>query len=106
MAPRLTTTPPPPATGTRIDWPALPETVRAWVVAELGSPVVEAATQAGGFSPGVAARLVCADGTRAFVKAVGEPLNPDSPGLHRKEIRLAAAMPEHPALPRVLATYD
>ncbi|HEX6447562.1 MAG TPA: phosphotransferase [Streptosporangiales bacterium] len=106
MAPELTITPPPPATGTRIDWAALPGAVRAWVVAELGSPVVEAATQAGGFSPGVAARLVCADGTRAFVKAVGEPLNPHSPQLHRKEIRLASVMPEHPALPPVLATYD
>lgn len=106
MTPRLTTTPPPPAVGTRIDWPALPDAVRAWVAAEIGSPVVEAATQAGGFSPGAAARLVCADGTRAFVKAVGVPLNPESPDLHRKEIRLAAAMPEHPALPRVLATYD
>lgn len=106
MTSQLTTTPPPPAAGNRIDWPALPEAVRAWVVAELGSPVVEAATQVGGFSPGVAARLVCVDGRRAFVKAVGEPLNPDSPGLHRKEIRLAEVMPQHPALPRVLATYD
>jgi aminoglycoside phosphotransferase (APT) family kinase protein len=106
MAARPTITPPPPATGTRIAWPALPEAVRAWVATELGSPVVEAATQAGGFSPGVAARLVCADGRRAFVKAVGEPLNPHSPRLHRKEIRLAAVMPEDPALPRVLAAYD
>lgn len=106
MAAPYTLTPPPPASGTRIDWPALPDAIRAWVATELGSPVVEAATQAGGFSPGVAARVVCADGTRAFVKAVGEPLNPQSPGLHRKEIRLASVLPEHPALPRVLATYD
>jgi hypothetical protein len=36
----------------------------------LGSRVVSAVTQPGGFSPGAAARLVLADGRRAFAKAV------------------------------------
>ena len=30
-------------------------------------------------SPGCATRLVCEDGTRAFVKAVGTELNPKTP---------------------------
>jgi hypothetical protein len=51
----------------------------------------------GGFSPGTAAVLTCADGTRAFLKAVGTPLNPDTPDLHRTEARVAAALP--PGLP-------
>ena len=37
-------------------------------------------------SPGCATRLVCADGTRAFVKAVGAELNPNTPELFRREI--------------------
>ena len=76
----------------------MPEHVRDWVADELGSPVVEAADQVGGMSPGCATRLVCEDGTRAFVKAVGLELNPRTPVLFRREItaltpdRLARAL--------------
>jgi aminoglycoside phosphotransferase (APT) family kinase protein len=65
----------PPAVGVRRDWSELPPRIRAAVETRLGSPVVLAATQPGGFSPGVAARLRTADGQRIFLKAVGpEPL--------------------------------
>jgi hypothetical protein len=64
------TSPPPPASNVRIPWSDLPARVRAEVERRLGSPVVAARTQTGGFSPGVAARLELADGGRAFVKAV------------------------------------
>jgi aminoglycoside phosphotransferase (APT) family kinase protein len=47
--------------------------------------VIGAETQPGGFSPGVAARVACADGTRWFVKAASADLNPDTPRLHRQE---------------------
>lgn len=57
-----------------------------------GAPVTEARTQAGGFSPGVAARVRCADGTRWFVKAASAGLNPDAPRLHRREASMLAAM--------------
>jgi phosphotransferase family enzyme len=63
-----------------------PATVRSWVERTLGSQVVTASTQLGGFSPGVAARLVTASGRRAFVKAVGAELNQDSPGIFRQEV--------------------
>jgi len=67
---------------------------------------VEATTQPGGFSPGVAARLVLADGRRVFVKAVSGSINPDSPGMHRREARIAAALPASVPTPRFLDVYD
>lgn len=66
----------PPATGVRHHWADLPDTVRDAVQDILGAPVVEARSQSGGFSPGVAARVRLADGGRAFVKAVSAEVNP------------------------------
>jgi aminoglycoside phosphotransferase len=103
-SPQLTA---PPATGVRLEWQALPDAVRASVEADiLGSRVVEATPQPGGFSPGVAARLKCADGTRAFVKAVSADANPHTPELHRREARNTAALPPGVPAPRLLGTYD
>ena len=67
---------------------------------------MEATTQPGGFSPGVAARLVLADGRRVFVKAASGSINPDSPGMHRREARIAAALPASVPTPRFLDVYD
>jgi hypothetical protein len=94
------------AVGVRAAYEAVPEQVRSWVERELGSAVVSAESQSGGFSPGAAARLVAADGSRAFVKAVGPELNPESPGIHRSELAAMRAMPETPWTPRLLAGYD
>jgi aminoglycoside phosphotransferase (APT) family kinase protein len=52
--------------------------------------VTEARTQPGGFSPGLAVRVRCADGTSRFVKAVSAESNPDSPVMHRREARVLA----------------
>ena len=75
----------PPAAGKRVEWHSVPASVAASIEQVIGSPVVEARTRVGGFSPGVAARLLCADGTRWFVKAVSSEANPDTPGIHRRE---------------------
>ncbi|GAA2633908.1 hypothetical protein GCM10010399_78030 [Dactylosporangium fulvum] len=90
----------------RIDWSDLPEPVRRAVVDILGSPVVSAESQPGGFSPGTADRVVTAAGTRAFVKAVGAGLNESSPSMHRAEARTAAALPASAPTPRLLGFYD
>jgi aminoglycoside phosphotransferase (APT) family kinase protein len=82
----------PAAAGARVAWEALPAAVRAAIEEVCGAPVVEARTQPGGFSPGVAARLRCADGTRCFVKAVSAEANPLSPRLHRREGQHLAAL--------------
>ncbi|MEU1349836.1 aminoglycoside phosphotransferase family protein [Streptomyces sp. NPDC005795] len=96
----------PPATGLRHHWADLPDAVRDAVQDILGAPVVEARTQSGGFSPGVAARVLLADGGRAFVKAVSAEVNPDSPDQHRAEARNTAALPPHAPVPKLLGSYD
>lgn len=96
----------PAASGQRIAWEELPEQVRAAVEGWLGSPVVSATTQPGGFSPGVASRLVAASGRRVFVKAVSSTPNRDAPRFHRREAKIAAALPPEAPAPRLLWTHD
>jgi hypothetical protein len=67
--------------------------------------VVSATTQQGGFSPGVAARLVATSGRRAFLKAVGPELNPDTPGLFQQEITAMQGLAAH-SLPHSPFLYD
>ena len=74
------------AVGVRTPYADIPAQVRHRVESRLGSPVVASITQPGGMSPGCAARLRLANGGRAFVKAVGASLNPQSPDLFRAEI--------------------
>ncbi|MFE5209455.1 phosphotransferase [Streptomyces sp. NPDC056600] len=104
--PSSTATAPPPAAGVRCSWWDVPRGVRDQVEAGLGSPVEGAVTQAGGFSPGVAARVRLADGRRFFVKAVGPEPNPDAPGLHRAEARITAALPAAAPVPELFLSLD
>jgi Ser/Thr protein kinase RdoA (MazF antagonist) len=80
------------ASSPRRPYESLPAQLRAWVDAALGAPVVQASTQTGGFSAGVAARIRTADGNRAFIKAVGPDPNPDTPGLFRTELAALQAL--------------
>jgi len=90
----------------RIGWADLPGDVQHGVIDILGSPVITAESQPGGFSPGTADRVVTAAGTRAFVKAVSAQLNPDSPARHRDEAAITAALPAGAPTPRLLGFYD
>ena len=94
------------AGGVRIGWLDLPGHVRAGMEDVLGSTVIEAVSQPGGFSPGTADRVVLADGRRAFVKVVGTILNPRSPDIHRAEIRVMGVLPDDLPVPRLLGHYD
>ncbi|TCC32485.1 phosphotransferase [Kribbella sindirgiensis] len=94
------------AAGVRLPFEKLPAAVRAWVERSLGSVVVSAATQQGGFSPGVAARLVTASGRRAFLKAVGTELNPKTPELFRLEITAMQGIGTVPMAPVLYDVYD
>ena len=96
----------PRAVGVRLPYDGVPAPVRAWVEETLGSPVVDMVEQVGGMSPGCATRLTCADGTRAFVKAVGAALNPDTPGLFRREVGVLEHIGAHDLWARLLASYD
>jgi Phosphotransferase enzyme family len=94
------------AASPRISWADVPRHVQAAVEHELGSPIRRAVTQVGGFSPGAAVRVVCENGRRAFVKAVGLSLNPDSPGLHRAELHAMSLLPGEVPAPALLAAFD
>ena len=68
--------------------------------------MVEAVSQGGGFTPGFASVLVCADGSRHFVKAastVAQRLFAES---YREEARKLRALPEGTPAPRLLWEID
>jgi aminoglycoside phosphotransferase len=92
--------------GARLGLDEVPERVQRAIEEILGAPVAAAHSQPGGFSPGLAARLVLADGRRAFAKAVGSERNPDAPGMHRREVEILAGLPDDLPVPRLLGSYD
>lgn len=97
---------PPAAEGIRVHWDQLPLAVRLAIEQRIGGHVMQAITQPGGFSPGLAARLRTADGRTCFVKAMSVQANPDTPDLHRREAAVVAALPPEAPVPRLLWTYD
>jgi aminoglycoside phosphotransferase (APT) family kinase protein len=87
-------------------WEAVPEEVRTAVEEGVCARVIDSHSQPGGFSPGAAARLRLEDGRRVFVKAAGTSPNPETPEFHRREGRIAAALPPGAPAPRLLLTHD
>ncbi len=96
----------PPAAGVRPAWADIPKRVRVAIEGWLGSPVVSASSQAGGFSPGVAARLTTADGQRVFAKIAGPEPNEFAPHFHRREARVVADLPEGLPVPLLRWSFD
>ena len=94
------------AGGDRIPFESLPLHLRQWVDDALGSPVASARTQTGGFSAGVASRVVAADGSRAFVKAVSDEVNAQTPELFRHEAAVLSVLPAAPHRARLLQTCE
>lgn len=92
--------------GNRIEWPDIPTDVRAAVDERLGSAVVRADNQPGGFSPGLAARCTLADGRRVFLKAVSPEQNPQACRIHRREAEIASRLPGSVPAPRLLDVHD
>jgi Phosphotransferase enzyme family len=92
--------------GNRLEWTRVPERVREAIGRAAGAPVVEALSQPGGFSPGLAARLLLADGRRVFAKAVGVEQNEVAVRMHRREAEVAAGLPASVRAPRLLWSVD
>jgi aminoglycoside phosphotransferase (APT) family kinase protein len=92
--------------GHRIQWADVPDRVRADLERALGSEVVDAVNQRGGYGPSLAARCGLADGRRAFIKAVSPAQNPDSPGMMRREAHVSSALPADAPAPELLHAYD
>ena len=94
----------PPATGStgaepfvpqwspRPGWAEAPAEVRNWAETVLGAPVVTVRDVSGGFSSGIASRLTGTNGSRIFVKAVHADLNPFSPRMLRRELRIGPGL--------------
>jgi len=90
----------------RLTWADLPAGIRSRAERVIGGAVVEALSQAQGFSPGTADRVRTADGRGAFVKAVTPAINERSAELARQEMRITAALPDQAPTPRMLGGFD
>lgn len=93
-------------TAQRLEWKFLPPRLRAYVERRCGSPVVEAHSQSSGFTPGFASVLVCADGSRHFVKAASTKAQRVFADSYREEARKLAALPRSVPAPRLLWLLD
>jgi hypothetical protein len=95
-----------PVTGVRRTWPDVPGRVKAEIERRVGSAVITTEPQSGGFSPGLASILRFADGSSLFVKGAGPEINPDTPGIYRREARIAPLLPISAHLPRIRWSLD
>jgi hypothetical protein len=92
--------------GPRLPWAEVDGGVRDAVHLALGSPIVEAVNQWGGFSPGTGARCRLADGRRCFVKASSLHLNEQSVTLYRQEADRHRQLPEAVGAARLWHVHD
>jgi hypothetical protein len=93
-------------TAQRLEWHFLPPHVRELIEGRCGSPVVDAASQGSGFTPGFASVLTCADGSRHFVKAAAAKGQRMFAHSYREEARKLASLPSSVPAPRLLWSYD
>lgn len=68
--------------------------------------MLAAENQAGGFSPGLAARCRLDDGSRVFLKAVSPAQNPQACRIHRREAEVASHLPRSVPAPRLRHVHD
>lgn len=93
-------------TAQRLEWRFLPRELREAIEERCGAPVVDAASQGAGFTPGFASVLTCADGSRHFVKAASAKAQRMFADSYREEARKLAAVPPEAPAPRLLWTID
>ncbi len=90
----------------KLEWHELPLDIRRRVEDFLGAPIASAETQPGGFSPGVAARVLTSRGKRAFVKAASSMTSKPSAEANRREIKHTVALGGNPRVPRLLHAFE
>ena len=95
-----------PASRDRPRWSQVPRQVRLDVERLAAGRIVAARNCPGGFSPGLASRLTCADGRRLFVKALDGDAWPGEAAMYRREALIAAALPVTVGAPRLFGTRD
>jgi len=89
-----------------MSWQELPVSIHRAVEDVIDGPVVEATSQANGYSPGSADRVRSANGNRAFVKAVSLERNVDTYDLHRRELTVMRMLPGSVSAPRLLGAFE
>ena len=90
----------------RLRWEQLPSDVQGGFADVLGSPVESADSQEEGFSPGMAARCVLADGRKAFVKATSSSINTHSRAMMVHEGLVNAAFGDDAPVPEFLGSVE
>lgn len=90
----------------RLRWAQLPARVRQRVEMLAGGRVLAAEDCAGGYSPGLAARLRLPAGERVFVKAIDCREWPSQASMYRAEARVSATLPAHVPAPRLRVSDD
>lgn len=90
----------------RLQWGALPLSIRTVIEGRLGGRVIAAGSCSGGFSPGMASRLTLDDGRRVFVKAMDGRAWPDQIDPYRAEAQVAASLPATVPAPRLLWSLE
>ncbi|MGZ4537468.1 MAG: phosphotransferase [Nocardioidaceae bacterium] len=94
------------ATARRLEWAHLPPALRRFVERRLGSPVVRAESQGGGFTPGFASRLTTEDGARHFVKAANKKAQRPIAESYAEEVRKLALLPADLPMTRLLWSHE
>jgi aminoglycoside phosphotransferase (APT) family kinase protein len=90
----------------KFEWQELPQVIRTKVEELLGAPVTFSETQPGGFSPGVAAKVLTSRGRRAFVKSVSSLISKPSAEANRREIRVMSALHDNHRVPKLLYSFE
>lgn len=72
----------------------------------LGSPVVDAVSKRGGYTPGFASALTCADDSRIFVKAASTKAQRVAALAYREEARKLRTLPPDTPAPRLQWVHD
>ena len=90
----------------RTGWPELPVAVRRAVRDAVGASVVSASSPPGGFTSGVASRLLLADGRRCFVKAASRASADWVVAAYRHEASVNVHLPPSVPAPRMWTHLD
>ncbi|KAA1417739.1 phosphotransferase [Nocardioides humilatus] len=93
-------------TARRLEWTFLPPHLRKEIEHRIGSSVVEAQSRASGFTPGFASVLVCADGSRHFVKAASTKAQKMFADAYREEARKLGLLPPGVPAPQLQWLHD
>ena len=90
----------------RLEWVHLPPHLRRAIERKIATTVVDSYSCDGGYTPGLASVLLCADGTRHFIKAASIKAQSYAATSYRAEAKRARTLPPGLPAPRLKWTLD